>query len=527
MLRIDQINDLETLRQVATILEKENERLHARLAELTKKLATFEGKEGRDQLELELVKLQEQLAAMQHRLFGRSSEKRPKGAEEGQKDRETQKGHGPRAQTQLPIEEVVVPHEEGLECPYCKGLVEAWEGQYEESEQITVVKRSFVLQKIKRAKGKCSCGATVVTAAPPAKAVSGGRYSLSFAVEVATGKYLDHLPLEREVRMMRRAGLEVDSQTLWDQLWGLYQHLRPTYEALRRRIFASPVIHADETRWRMLSKPPSTWQMWAVAMPRAVYYDIQPSRSAEAARGLLDGYVGTVMVDGYDTYKAVARERGAAAKIVLAFCWAHVRRKYVEASRAYPEETEKILELIGEMYEVERSVPSIETLEAEEAREEALAQLAKLRDEKSRDIVEQIKTWAGEQRVTPGSALREAIQYMLNHWDGLKLFLDDPKIPLDNNLVERALRGPVVGRKNHYGSKSERGTRVAALFYSLLETAKLCNVNPEAYLLEASRAAIANPGTVTFPGQPPMLVSSDEDLATQPAPAGQLALPRL
>ena len=102
-------------------------------------------------------------------------------------------------------------------------------------------------------------------------------------------------------------------------------------------------------------------------------------------------------------------------------------------------------------------------------------------------------------RTLPESGLVKAIDYMLGMWKGLVRFLDDPRIPLDNNATERGLRGMVVGRKNHYGSRSKRGTEVAALFYSLIESAKLCGVEPKAYLLQAVRAALANPGTVTLP----------------------------
>jgi len=113
-------------------------------------------------------------------------------------------------------------------------------------------------------------------------------------------------------------------------------------------------------------------------------------------------------------------------------------------------------------------------------------------------LVAELRAWAHRQRALPESSLGKAISYMLGLWTGLTRFLDDPRIPLDNNATERGLRGMVVGRKNHYGSRSKRGTEVAALFYSLIESAKLCGVEPKAYLLQAVRAALANPGTVTL-----------------------------
>ena len=133
------------------------------------------------------------------------------------------------------------------------------------------------------------------------------------------------------------------------------------------------------------------------------------------------------------------------------------------------------------------------------ARGEGLRLRATLRAEQSAPIVTELRAWAQQQRALPESSLGKAISYMLGLWSGLTRFLDDPRIPLDNNATERGLRGMVVGRKNHYGSRSKRGTEVAALFYSLIESAKLCGVEPKAYLLRALRPALTTPGTVTLP----------------------------
>ncbi len=127
-----------------------------------------------------------------------------------------------------------------------------------------------------------------------------------------------------------------------------------------------------------------------------------------------------------------------------------------------------------------------------------IGQLSAIEAEAKRAVIDEIRTWLMTQRALPRSALGKAIAYTSGLWPGLVRFLADPKIPLDTNGVERALRGVAVGRKNHYGSRSERGTRVAALFYSLIESAKLAGVEPRAYLGEAARRAIRNPGTVTL-----------------------------
>src|SRR5438874_12526581 len=123
----------------------------------------------------------------------------------------------------------------------------------------------------------------------------------------------------------------------------------------------------------------------------------------------------------------------------------------------------------------------------------------RLRPERSRPVLDRIWQWATVQVGLPQNDFGKAVRYMLERWDGLTRFVDNPQVPLDNNSIERALRGPVVGRKNHYGSRSLRGTEVAVLFYTLCETAKLVGVDPHAYLLHAVYAAIASPGAVTYP----------------------------
>jgi transposase len=238
------------------------------------------------------------------------------------------------------------------------------------------------------------------------------------------------------------------------------------------------------------------WWAWSVTSADAVAYTILESRSQEAARHVLNGYGGIVLADGYGAYGALAR---AGPGFTLAHCWAHVRRKFVEAEPHYPAPCGEALALIGQLYAVERACPRLDGTLDEAVRAEARRLRATLRAEQSVPIIAEIRSWAHRQRALPGSSLGKAIAYMLGLWPGLTRFLEDPRIPLDNNATERGLRGLVVGRKNHYGSRSKRGTEVAALFYSLIESAKLCGVEPKAYLLHAVRAALANPGTVTLP----------------------------
>jgi transposase len=176
-----------------------------------------------------------------------------------------------------------------------------------------------------------------------------------------------------------------------------------------------------------------------------------------------------------------------------------VRRGFVEALDAYPE-CQHALDLIGELFAIERELPDWHVIKDPRLREAALAKIAEVRNEQSKAVTDALLTWASEQRGLPGSKLREAIAYMTSNWAGLTHFLTEPRAPLCNNAAERAMRGPVVGRKNHYGSKSQRGTEVAALFYSLIETAKLAGVDPVKYMRAAAEASIRD-GRALLPHQ--------------------------
>lgn len=188
-------------------------------------------------------------------------------------------------------------------CPACGGTLTELAGQYETAERITTVKATYHVEHHARQKYPCACNGAVVTAPAPPALIPGGRYTSAFAAGVAVAKYTVHLPLERQVRMMAREGLIVESQTLWDQIHALARHLEPTYEALGRQALASPVIHVDETRWpRLGSDAPAAGTVWGVATPTVAFYRILAGKSADEGRQILGGYRGTVVVDGYAVY---------------------------------------------------------------------------------------------------------------------------------------------------------------------------------------------------------------------------------
>jgi len=491
MIDLTQERDVDTLRQVSLLLDREVQRLITTNLQLTTELARLRGVPDPEQLALA------ELRALEQR---RAQVLTPPAPSPTPSSRPPRPGHGPRAQAALPV--VEIRHElppDQRDCPACGGALTEMTGQTEDSERITTVKVTYQIEDHARQKYRCGCNGAVVTAPGPAQVIPGGRYAPEFGVGVAVAKYADHLPLERQVRMMAREGLIVDSQTLWDQLHAIARHLTPTYEALGRRALEAPVINVDETRWAIMGKAqPAAGTVWGVHAPTVSCYRILPGKSAEEGRAVLATYTGIVVADGFAVYEVLARDGPG---FTLAHCWAHTKRKFDDIATTWPVACADINARIGELYAIERRVPGPfpGDATAQELRQQ-------LRTEQSQPVLDGIWTWATQQVGLPRSDFGKAVRYMLERWAGLTRFVTNPRIPLDNNAAERALRGPVVGRKNHYGSRSLRGTQVAALFYTLCETAKLVGIDPHAYLLRALHAAIATPGAITYP----------EDLLTPP-----------
>ena len=457
MVDLTQERDVDTLRQISLLLDRENQRLITKTLQLTAELARLRGVPDPEQLALA------ELRALEQR---RAEVLTPARTPSSPPPRPAQPGHGPRSQPALPT--VEMRHElppDQRACPACGGELTEMAGQTEETDRNTAVKLTYQVEHHVRQKYRCACNGAVVTAPGAAQVITGGRYAPAFGVAVAVAKYADHLPLERQVRMMAREGLVVDSQTLWDQLNAMARQLESTYEALGHRALDAPVINVDETRWAIMgTAKPATGTVWGVHAPTVSYYRILPGKSVEEGRAVLAGYRGIVVADGFAVYEVLARDGPG---FTLAHCWAHTKRKYDEIATTWPTACAAIGALIGELYAIERLVPGsfpgdpgAQTLRAE------------LRRDRSRPVLDQIWTWATEQAGLPRSDFGKAVRYMLERWTGLTRFVENPRIPLDNNAAERALRGPVVGRKNHYGSRSQRGTQVAALFYTVCETAK-------------------------------------------------------
>ena len=485
MVDLERVRDIELLRQVAKIQDAELRRVHTKLKETIRIVGLQTGKTP-EQIEAELQQADEEHAESTRRMYGGGSERRPRQREKPEKPKAQQKGHGPKAQPELIVEEQVHELDAADEtCPDCGGHLEVWKGQFEESEEIDVVEIQYVLKKHKRQKYRCDCG-HIETALGPDKLIPGGRFSPRFAPHVAVNKFSDHLPLERQSKRMRRLGLDVDSQTLWDQTYALATKLQPVYVQLHEYLLSKELVLADETRWPLLGvrgRKTKNWFVWSLAADDAVLYKIQDGRSNDEGSELLRDFSGVVVTDGYVVYDSLSKKNG----FVLANCWSHARRKFLEAEASEPSEAADFIDKIGALFGIERQTD----VRCEELSPiDAKALRAQVRDEQSKPIVNAIGEAAAKVKAFRGSPLAKALQYLENRWDHLTVFLKDPRVPLTSNAVERSLRGPVLGRNNHFGSRSKRGTEVAALFYSLIESARLNGLDPGHYLEQAALAGI-------------------------------------
>lgn len=472
--------DIEQLRRVALAQQVQIEQLLRVLRAKCDELAALKGSEDELQQTLSLI----ESLSKQHAAAAAAAGSPEPNATSQSKRRKPRERFGNTEQPSLPeVPQTFELDDADKKCPQCGGELSPMKGQFETSEMVDVVEVSYRVVKVQQQKYSCRCGACIETAPGPERAVAGGRYSLDFAVKVAVDKYLDHIPLARQERILRRHGLIVTTQTLWDQLNALGRRLESASRALLARALAQPVVGLDQTSWpRLDGKGDKPWQMWCLTAPGIVVHRIRDDKGADTFRALVGAYHGVIVCDALKTHEAGARGNDA---IALAGCWAHVYRKFEEAAPNHPE-AHLALKWIGQLYEID------------DRAEGDIDKKAELRRTQSAEVIATMKTWLWPQATLKTLSIGNAAAYVVANWDRLTRFLSDARIPLDNNATERGIRGPVVGRKNHYGSKSRRGTEVAATFYTLFETAKLHGVDPAAYL---RAAAIADAqGGVLLPG---------------------------
>lgn len=516
-------------------LANENELLMKRIGNLVQQLAKATSRDLQLELGLEISRLQRQVDARNRSLYGSKSERRPRAdadkPEDGKRRRRRKRTGAKRTvQPKLPIREVhhtLSEAESQGSCRECNGDLVEMEGQTEDAEEVGVQRIRYELRLHRCHKYRCTRCGWITTAPGPTKLVPGGRYGIDFAAQVAVDKYEDALPLNRQVKRMKRAGLEVTSQALWDQLEVLYLLLVPTLLVLHERILQAAVCFADETPWRMMPKEGGSkrWWLWTLSDGIGVYFQLVSSRGTAAARSLLHDFAGILMSDDYVVYSSLEKARTRSGGVqqvidkdgkivdlwtpdyVLATCWMHARRYLHRAERYHPE-AGPALDLIADLYQVEddckaeveaRRKAAGDAVTDDHATEWLIEARRRRRDAESRPLIAQLDQWRQSVVRLDGTALAEALDHLDRLWSRLLLFLDDPRIPLDNGHAERQIRGPVVGRKNYAGNRSEVGARVAALFFSLIGTARNLGLDPYAYLVAAATHARHNPGAAFTP----------------------------
>ena len=494
-------------------LLREVAQLRGEVAELRQQVGYWKGmfeqaKRKIDKLRNEIDKLRAENRQLKDKLFAAKSEKkRPTDRSNGLDDPQEAshqprrpRGHqpgspGPRRRdySHLPVVEKVVelsPPEKA--CPRCgKPAVEMTET--EDSEEIEVEVRAHRRRtRRKRYYRTCDCPDTpqTLTAPPPPKLIPKGRYGISVWVHVLLAKFASHRALGNAIEALALYDLDLPQGTITDGLRRLTPLLEPIYEALLARNGQSFYRQADETRWPVFveqeGKIGYRWWLWAFLGEETTVCRIEPTRSHDVPEGhYADEAKGILMVDRYSAYKAMAQVKSGVVK--LAFCWAHVRRDFIAVGKGWPELTDWAvvwLRRIRDLYHLNR-----QRLSHGAETPEFVSHNAALRE-----AVDAMHRQASEELAQPKlrEPCRKALESLLDHWPGLTHFVDDPKIPMDNNASERTVRGPAMGRKNYYGSGSLWSVCLTAAMFSILATLKQWGLNRRRWLswyLESCAAA--------------------------------------
>lgn len=497
------------LRQEVADLRREN-------SELRQQVGYWKAQHARavhraERLEAEVEQLRGENRKLQDQLFGRKSEtasaqdrsNRLEGEEDrapstplNRGQRTDRPGPARRDHSHLPVVEDLreLPDDRRV-CPQCGAALSP--SDTEDSEQIEIEVRAYRrLIRRRRYQRTCSCGncPRTVTAPPAPKLIPKGVLGVSVWVEILLDKFAGHRPTERLLAHWRWLGLGVAAGTVAGGLERLEPLFQPLYDALLSRDAAAAFAQADETRWMVFvaqeGKTGYRWWLWVFLGEDTVAFRLDPTRSHEVPEGhfTTDSRV-VLMVDRYSAYKAMAQVK--LGDMVLAFCWAHVRRDFVTAGKGWPEHKPWALAWLGRiraLYRHDRRRRNAETGSAAftAADVELRQTVAAMQTQADAEL-------AGPKRPTP---CRKVLTSLQEHWSGLTRFLDDPRIPLDNNASERRVRGPALGRKNYYGSGALWSGRLAATLFSLFATLTLAQINVRTWLTWFLNCCAENGGRV-------------------------------
>jgi len=449
-----------------------------------------EWRERAEALEARIAQLEASLEKLQRHQFGRRSEKMPSVAEA---IRDPERVHAERIaalqtrrenaekKRQLVTRRIEhkVPDEEKV-CPKCGGhdFSKLGDGKMTEEYELVpamVERRLHVQEKL-----RCRCGETILTAPTPTKVFDKARFGSTFMAQVAVSKCADSLPLYRQAKAYRRAGVQVNDSTLGDLFHRTAQMVEPLYARLLKLISEKEIVLADETTQRVQAKGKTrTAWLWSFIgrdelERELIAYVFTNSRSGDTPVEVLGETRGKLVADAYSGYNKVTAPGGRER----AGCLAHLRRRFFDAQSTAPDAANTATNFILDVYRLERAALDADLLGTPEH--------LKLRQTESKAVMEDFKTWLDEEapRHPPKSPLGEAISYALGQWNALTLFLTDPHLPIDNNASERALRVAALGRKNFlFVGTDEAGENLAGL-YTLIATCEVSGINPIAYLAD-------------------------------------------
>ena len=354
----------------------------------------------------------------------------------------------------------------------------------ETSEQLDIVPAQVRVIRHERVKYACPCCDQALRTAPaPLRLIPKGLLTESALAWVITAKYQDALPLYRQAALLGRFGGDISRNTLAGSLVRVGAAVQPIINLLRDQLLDAALIHGDETELQVLKEPGRSaqqksylWAQMSGSGPPIRLFTYAPSRSAETARRLYDGARGVLITDGYEVYANVARAYG----LVHLGCWAHARRRFVDAEAALPKAARtsaqpavQFIAVIGELYAIEAA-----------ARELGVKERLHLRHERSRPVLARIQVLllAHLHSVLPGSLLGQALHYLSAQWPKLVRFVEDGNFPIDNNACENAIRPFVVWRRNWLFADTVGGASASANLYSLIETCKANGIQPYRYL---------------------------------------------
>jgi len=391
---------------------------------------------------------------------------------------------------ELPREiETIAPAQE--KCPDCGGQLRPF-GE-DVSEVLEYVPARFKVIRTVRPKLSCACCSRVVQEPASHRPIEKGLAGPGLLAHVLVAKYADHLPLYRQSEIFARSGVDLDRSTMADWVGAASRTLQPLVEALNGYVLAAEKVHGDDVPVPVLEPgqgKTKTGRLWTYVRddrpagnesPPAVWFAYSPDRKGEHPARHLKNYRGILQADGYAGFNRLY-ETGA---IVEAACWAHVRRKFFELHESHASPVAKeALERIAQLYGIEKEIRGRLPEERREVRQAS-----------SRPLLEAMHLWLKTtmSKLSRKSELAKAIFYALERWSALARFVEDGRIEMDNNAAERALRAVAVGRKNYLFAGSDAGGERAAAIYSLLGTAKLNGIDPEAYMTEVIRRIADHP----------------------------------